>query len=68
MEFETILGKFHNNIITSIDGSEYDCVAYKPVREILEANEYCFINLRWDNIFKCWVAFQALPLEKDSEV
>ncbi len=61
----SVLGKFSNNTFTSIEGEKYDCVAYKPVRKILEENEYCFINMIWNNLFKCWVIFQVVPLDKD---
>lgn len=55
----TLIGIYNpdENEFTTTDGSKYNFICYKPVREAITGKLAC-VNIHYDKDVKCWVAFQ----------
>lgn len=63
---KTVYGKFEDNeLIDYTTGEIIKCYPYKPVRVAANGKEG-FFNLKLDE-YNCWILFQFVPIDNNSE-
>ena len=62
-EIHTLIGSFHKNDFTTIDGETFDCVTYKNILDNIPSNKTIAANFRWSDTANRWIIFQYIPLD-----
>lgn len=62
----TMLGRFANNVFTTIEGNEYECCTYRKLNREIDSGELCAINMKWmAKGIDSWVIFQCVMLGEE---
>ena len=63
-EIYTKVGVFKDNVFTSIDGKQYNCITYGIIKRSI-TGKIIVANFRYSQATDLWVLFQYLELNED---